>query len=256
MRDHAAMDIVDDLVAEDDRLEAILETFTDEQWLTQSLCPGWTMADVMLHLAQTDEAVIASAGASSGTGPGDAAAAHWRSSPTSVDDAMEIQVQRERAAPSVVFDRWKVARRGAVDALRAADPAVKLLWAAAPLRPATLATTRIAEHWAHALDVTEPLGIELPDTDRLRHIAWLGHGTLPYAFGLAGMEPQPIRCELTGPNGDTWTYGPPDAESRITGPAGDFCRIGAQRLTPADSALVATGPHAAAALGVLRNYAA
>lgn len=244
------MDIIDDLVAEDDRLEAILETYSEAQWLTESLCPGWTMADVMLHLAQTDESVIATAGS------GDRAAAQWRSSATSVDDAMELQVQRERAAPSIVFERWKTARRGAVHALRVADPKVKLLWAAAPLRPATLATTRIAEHWAHALDVTEPLGVALPDTDRLRHVAWLGHSTLPYAFGLAGLQPQPLRCELTGPGGETWTYGPQDAESRITGPVGDFCRIGAQRLTAADSELVATGPHAAAALGVLRNYAA
>jgi uncharacterized protein (TIGR03084 family) len=244
------MDIIADLVAEDDRLEAILETYTETKWLTESLCPGWTMADVMLHLAQSDEAVIASAGAA------DAATALWRSSATTVDGLMEEQVQRERAAPSIVFERWKTARRGAVDALRAADPNVKLRWAAAPLRPATLATTRIAEHWAHALDVTEPLGVALPDTNRLRHIAWLGHSTLRYAFGLAGLQPQPIRCELTGPNGDVWTFGPEDAESRITGPVGDFCRIGAQRMSSAASALVATGPHAAAALGVLRNYAA
>ena len=245
------MDIIDDLVAEDDRLEAILETYTEAQWLTESLCPGWTMADVMLHLAQTDESVMLSAGAAA-----DPTAPFWRSSATTVDGVMEEQVQRERAAPGIVFARWKTARRGAVDALRAADPNVKLRWAAAPLRPATLATTRIAEHWAHALDVTEPLGVALPDTDRLRHVAWLGHSTLPYAFGLTGLHPQPVRCELTGPSGETWTFGPEDAESRITGPAGDFCRIGAQRLTHADSALVATGPHAAAALGVLRNYAA
>ncbi len=246
----AAVDIIADLIAEDDRLEAILETYTDAQWSTQSLCPGWTTADVILHLAQSDEAVIASVGAA------DHAAAVWRGSATTVDGLMEEQVQRERAAPSIVFHRWRAARRGAVDALRAADPDVKLRWAAAPLRPATLATTRIAEHWAHALDVTEPLGVALADTNRLRHIAWLGHSTLPYAFGLAGLQPQPIRCELTGPSGDVWTFGPEDAMSRITGPVGDFCRIGAQRLQAADSALATTGPHAAAALGVLRNYAA
>jgi hypothetical protein len=40
-----------------------------------------------------------------------------------------------------------------------------------PLKPATLATTRLTEHWAHALDITGPLGIELPDTGRLRHVA-------------------------------------------------------------------------------------
>lgn len=119
-----------------------------------------------------------------------------------------------------------------------------------------MATTRLAEHWAHALDIAEPLGVDYPDTDRLRHIAWLAHRTLPYGFGLAGDQPQPIYCELEAPSGDTWTYGDPAAPSRITGSAAAFCRVGAQRLAPDESGLVADGPHAASALRVLRNYAA
>ena len=38
-----------------------------------------------------------------------------------------------------------------------------------PAKPATLATTRLAEHWAHGLDITGPLRVEFPDTGRLRH---------------------------------------------------------------------------------------
>ena len=72
---------------------------------------------------------------------------------------------------------------------------------AGPVKPATLATTRLAEHWAHGLDITGPLGIEFPDTERLRHIAWLAHRTLPYALSLAGQQPVAVRCELTVPDG-------------------------------------------------------
>ena len=57
---------------------------------------------------------------------------------------------------------------------------------AAPVKPATLATTRLAEHWAHGLHITGPLGVDSPDTERLRHVAWLAHRTLPYAMTLAG----------------------------------------------------------------------
>jgi hypothetical protein len=64
-----------------------------------------------------------------------------------------------------------------------------------------------------------------------------------------------VYCELIGPNGDTWSFGPSGAASRIVGMAGEFCRVGAQRLAPADSRLVATGPDGDAALSVLRNYA-
>jgi uncharacterized protein (TIGR03084 family) len=244
--------IFDDLEAELDRLEAILDGLDDAAWRSPSAAPGWSVTDVMLHLAQTEEAVVAT---TSGR-PGLPGLPDERPAEETLDQRMDRLVDVERAEPALVFERWRTARRAAVAALRAADPQRPVAWAAAPLKPATLATTRIAEHWAHALDITDPLDIPFPDTDRLRHIAWLGHGTLPYAFALVGQESHVVRCELTAPDGVTiWRFGRPDAGSAITGPVGAFCRVGAQRLAPADSGLATTGPHAAAALAVLRNYA-
>jgi uncharacterized protein (TIGR03084 family) len=241
--------IFDDLVAEQDRLESILSGLSTDEWNSPSGAPGWSVADVVLHLAQTEEGVVASAAA--GGAGGD-----WRRPGEALDDAVERQVQAERAPAAGVFERWRSARRAAVDALRRADQRQPLQWAATPLRPRTLATTRLAEHWAHGLDITGPLDIPYPDTDRLRHVAWLGHGTLPYAFALAGQAPHAVYCELTAPDGSTvWRYGPPDADSSITGAAGAFCRVGAQRLAPEQSGLIARGPYGDAALRVLRNYA-
>jgi hypothetical protein len=54
----------------------------------------------------------------------------------------------------------------------------------------------------------------------------------------------------------SWEFGPDTAGSAISGPAGDFCRVAAQRLAPEQSGLKASGPHAAAALRLLRTYAA
>jgi uncharacterized protein (TIGR03084 family) len=243
------MAIFDDLAAEQDRLEEILGGLSASQWASPSAAAGWSVTDVVLHLAQSEEGVVASA-----TGRGrDLRPDRGRS----VDEAMDDRVREERAAPEEVFRRWREARRAAVAALRAADPAVPLTWVEAPLKPATLATTRLAEHWAHGLDVTVPLGLELPDTDRLRHVAWLAHRTLPYALSVAGETPHPVYCELTAPDGTTvWRYGPPDADSAITGPVGAFCRVAAHRLDPAASGLQATGPHAATTLRHLRTYAA
>ena len=242
------MEIFSDLEAEYDRLETILGELDHHSWMSMSGAPGWTVSDVVLHLAQTDESVVISLNAPiEGTS--------WREGDVTVDDMVDAMVREQRAEPASVFDRWRTARRASVAALRTADPQRRFRWAAAPLKPMTLATTRLAEHWAHGLDITTPLGIDYPDTDRLRHIAWLGYSTLPYAFGLEGVEPAPVYCELTGPNGDVWFFGSNDAATRIVGTAGEFCRVGAQRLLPGDSQLVATGPHAALAVRVLRNYA-
>jgi uncharacterized protein (TIGR03084 family) len=242
------MTIFDDLVAEQERLEEVLGGLDEERWLSASAARGWTVADVVLHLAQTEEMVQASA-------------AHrelhlgsWTAGGTTVDERAEQAVRAERGAPAEVFERWRSARRAAVGALRGADPDQPLQWVTGRVKPATLATTRLAEHWAHGLDITGPLGIDFPDTGRLRHIAWLAHRTLPYALTLAGQPVAEVRCELTGPEGP-WEFGPPDAESVIAGPGGDFCRVAAQRMDPAASALKATGPHGATALRVVRTYA-
>ena len=240
--------IFDDLATEEEVLEAILTGLSEPAWLTASAADGWTIADVMLHLAQSEEAVQAAVA-------GDPLAPDWPPQADSVDEAMAAMVHAQRTTPEEIFGRWRTARRGALTALRQADPKRPLPWVAAPLRPRTLATTRLAEHWAHALDITGPLGIDYPDSLRLRHVAWLGHSTLPYAFALAGVQPHEVYCELTAPDDTIWRYGPPGADSSITGPAGAFCRVGARRLKPEESGLVAHGPHGPAALQVLRNYA-
>ena len=243
------MGIFDDLEAEQDRLEDILASLDDAQWAAASGAAGWTVCDVVLHLAQSEEAVLASTAGTS-----------WESRlapETTLDQVMDQLVQAERAESALVFQRWREARRGAVRALRAADPGQPLSWVATRLKPATLATTRLAEHWAHGLDITGPLGIAFPDTGRLHHVAWLAHRSLAYAFALTGEQPHEVRCDLTAPDGATsWHFGAAEAGSVISGPGAAFCRVAAQRLAPEASGLRATGRYGPAALGVLRTYAA
>jgi uncharacterized protein (TIGR03084 family) len=245
------MSIFDDLAAEQERLEKILAGLDDAQWMAASAAEGWTIADVVLHLAQSEDAVEATVTrghlrAGLGMVPGN-----------TVEEWADNAVRMERAAPAEVFGRWQRARQAALAALRAADPDRPVEWMVGTVKPATLATTRLAEHWTHGLDIAGPLGAEWPDTDRLRHIAWLAHRTLPYALGLAGQPPVQVRCELTAPDGaQTWRFGPADAESAITGAAGEFCRVAAQRLDPSRTGLQASGPHGAAALRLVRTYAA
>ena len=249
------MTVFDDLIAEQDRLEGVLLGFGDPEWLTESGAAGWTVADVVLHLAQSEEGVVASAAGAdlrttiAGGGAGGGAEL--------VSDRADEMVRAERAAPALVFARWQQARRDAMEALRAADPGRPLIWVGGPVKPATLATTRLAEHWAHGLDIIAPFGISYPDTGRLRHIAWLAHRTLPYALTMAGEQPAEVRCELAAPDGaDTWSFGPDGAESRIEGPAGEFCRVAARRTDAAvATGLRASGPHGATALRLLRTYA-
>ncbi|MEW9548300.1 maleylpyruvate isomerase family mycothiol-dependent enzyme [Nonomuraea sp. NPDC050783] len=241
-------DIFDDLAAECRRFDELLAGLTPDQWAAPSAAPGWSVADVVLHLAQTSEVI---------TDPAGAQAKAFVDTGTTVDGAVDELVAAERGLPpDALLARWRAAALAVPEHLRAQPPGTRLPWVRTPLSAATLATTRLAEHWAHALDVAGPLGLDYPDTARLRHVAWLAHRTLPYAFAVAGLAAAPVFCDLTGTDGTRWTYGDPDAPSRITGPAAEFCRVGARRLDPGRTSLAAEGPHGQDALRVLRTYAA
>jgi hypothetical protein len=97
------MVIFDDLETEQDRLQNILDGLDGVRWMAPSGAAGWTVADVVLHLAQTEEAVLASAtGASFGVRP---------EAGTALDEIMDRLVQAERAAPAQIFARQGPAGR-------------------------------------------------------------------------------------------------------------------------------------------------
>ena len=103
------------------------------------------------------------------------------------------------------------------------------------MKPVTLATTRLAEHWAHGLDITGPLGMPY------RTPTGCGNG-------LAGAPDAAVRVVVAreGARDGVMIYRPGrsdavadrpgDAESAISGPRPISARVAAQRLAPGDGA--------------------
>jgi len=227
-------------------------------WERDTPCEGWTVADVVLHLVQTDQLALASA-------EGDFAGMAARltgglpaGSAGSVDDGAAAMVERERGqAGPVLRDRWTAGAGALRQALGSGDPHRRVDWVAGQLSLLTLATTRLAETWIHTGDVAAALDVELPPTERLRHIARLAWRTLPYAFARAGRELSgPVAFELRGPAGDRWNFGD-DTEpaTLIAGEAAELCLVAARRLDPAATSLTAVGPDGADVLALVRTYA-
>src|SRR5258707_768114 len=54
-------DILTALAEQDDELDGLLAGLDEAGWARPSRCEGWTVPDVVLHLAQTDEMTVASA---------------------------------------------------------------------------------------------------------------------------------------------------------------------------------------------------
>jgi uncharacterized protein (TIGR03084 family) len=243
-------DLLDDLEAEQRELHDVVTGLTADEWLTPTPAWGWDVRDTIAHLADTDELAVGTA-----TG-GDYALNNVAALAASSEDVTYRGVMRGRRIRGGEVGAWWDRTSAAIRATLAALPAdARLPWGIG-MRTPSLITARMMETWAHGLDVRAGLGIETPDSDRLAHVAWLSTRALPYAFSVAGREmpSAPIRVELLLASGATWTYGPEEAADRITGPAGDYCRLFVQRRSRADITLEIEGDAADAAISVARAY--
>jgi uncharacterized protein (TIGR03084 family) len=246
-------DVLTALRSQLDELEGLLAPLDEAAWETPSACPGWSIADVVLHLAQTNEMAEASA-----RGALDEAAGSWeRAEGETVDDVAGSAVERGRGVPATeIHDRWRAGADTMVDAFAEVGPDERVWWVVGDMAARTLATTRIAETWIHTEDVAIGLGVDPPGTDRPWHICRPVHRTLPYAFERADRTaPGAVRFALTAPSGEPWSFGDDDAPTVIEGPALDLCRVAGQRLTAAETGLRGSGPDAEGVLALMRTFA-
>jgi uncharacterized protein (TIGR03084 family) len=237
-------------------LASLIEPLDDAGWQRPTRCEGWAVADVVLHLAQTDALALASAQGRFADGLDVLAGGLERQG--NVDDGAAAMVARERGVPNAaLFERWRSGAATVRDVLAAGDPHRRVVWVAGELSMQTLATTRLAECWIHTGDVADALGVGQEPTDRLYHIARLAWRTLPYAFARDGRTlAGPVAFDLRAPSGDRWQFVPDaDAVTVVEGAAVDLCLVAARRVAAEDTTLRATGPDAGSVLGLVRTYA-
>jgi uncharacterized protein (TIGR03084 family) len=248
--------IITALAEQHAELDDVLDRLDDSGWARVTRCDGWDVADVVLHLAQTDELAIASVEGRFDSGlallAGDLPAG------TDVDAGAAAMVERDRGRPNhELLERWRAAAAGLRRAVASAEPRHRVQWVSGLLSVQTLATTRLSECWIHTGDVAGAVGVEQTTTDRLQHIARLAWRTLPYAFQRAGRElGGPVAFHLTGPSGAAWRFTPDSPPATvITGAADELCNVAARRLPRSATSLRGDGPDAESVLELVRTYA-
>jgi uncharacterized protein (TIGR03084 family) len=255
-----------DLAAEGDQLRAAVAGLDDAGWHTPTPAEGWDVATQIAHLTWTDEvAVLAARAARGDKQEWDEVVLQAIADPEGYVDVAAAAIAKTTldastgsgtgAAGHQLLARWDAARAALADALRSADG--KLPWFGPPMSPASMATARFMETWAHAQDVYEALGTVPEPTDRIRNVCHLGIRTRDFAFGTHGLTPpaEEFRVDLVAPSGDVWSWGPESAAQTVSGSAYDFARLVTQRIHRSDTDLVATGADAQTWLGIAQAFA-
>ncbi|MEV4417134.1 TIGR03084 family metal-binding protein [Catellatospora sp. NPDC049609] len=243
-----------DLDAESADADRLVADLPPDRWSAPTPAVGWTVAHQIAHLLWTDERSLLAA-----TDP-EGFQRVLQELADSPDPLRFVDLGAQELAvlpPPELLSRWRQGRAALRTALGAVPPGTRLPWYGPPMSAASMATARIMETWAHGQDLADTLGAVREPTARLRHIAHLGVRTRDFAYAANGFDAPiaPFRVELTGPDGDVWSWGPEEGAQRVSGPALDFCLLVTQRRHRADLALRADGADADRWLDIAQAFA-
>lgn len=242
--------LLDDLLAEQAGVRELLAGVGSDDW-GRPTSPGWTVRDQVAHLA-----FFEARAATSVEHP--ALFAEERRRALADTDAYERE--HLRALPddgAAALTAWEVAADRFRRACVAADPSTRVQWFGPDMGLLSMVTARLMETWAHGQDVAQGLGIDRAPTARLRHVAALAVRARPQGYLVRGLTVprEDVRVELSGPGGESWTFGPSGAAQWVRGTAEDFCLALVRRRHVDDTALTWAGEQAGEWLHIGQAYA-
>jgi uncharacterized protein (TIGR03084 family) len=241
-------EILADLRAEHADLDALVAT-ADLDRATPA--EGWTVGDTVGHLWFFDREATTAL-----TDP-DAFRGSVEHALTDPDAFVARTLDEPRSLGARLPEVWRETRGALLAALGRADPAAKVPWYGPPMSPASFATARLMEYWAHGQDIADAIGVERRPTARLRHICHLGVRTRGFSYAVRGRQAPDgdVHVALTAPDGSTWHWGDAASPDRVEGSALEFCLVVTQRRTLGDTHLQVIGDAAAEWMSLAQAFA-
>ncbi len=234
--------VIADLVAEQEALDAVVAPLPAADWDLDTPSPRWAIRDQIGHLAFFDDtAALAISDPNGFVEHRNEFASAAMSNPKAGD---ELTLGRTRAMTAdELLAHWRDCRNRLAEAAATCGEKDRIEWYGPSMGAKSFLTARLMEAWAHGQDICDTVSVEREATDRLRHIAQLGFITRGWTYINRKMEiPEgDVRVELTSPSGDTWVFGPDDADATVRGLAEDFCLVTSQRRNLADTGLEIDG---------------
>jgi uncharacterized protein (TIGR03084 family) len=245
-------DLNADLLAETRVLDDLLAGLDDATWERATPAQGWAIRDQVSHLAYFDETAHTAA-----VDPERFRREAGELMELGAGFPDEVAAQCRDLPAAELLGWFRRARQEFVETFGKLDAKTRLPWYGTEMSAASSVTARLMETWAHGQDVADSLGVRREPTARLRHIAHLGVATFGFVFRLNDREvpATAVRVELTGPDGETWSWGLPEASDVVSGQALDFCLAVTQRRHVDDTALHVAGPVAAEWMAIAQAFA-
>ena len=244
-----------DLEAEYRELDDVVSGLDITRWSLETPFYRWTIFDEIAHIAFFDrEALLAV----DNPDRFKARAENVMQILASTDDRpAHINALLGPEHPDTLVSLWRETRTTLINRLSRMDAKDRIAWYGPDMGARSFATARLMETWAHSQDVFDALRLRRTYTHRLYHVAHIGVTTFAWSFKIRKLAPPEtgIRVELTGPAGERWAWGDPEAMERVCGCAEDFCLVVTQRRNIADTRLECRGEHVHKWLSIAQAFA-
>ncbi|MGD8166415.1 TIGR03084 family metal-binding protein [Herbiconiux sp. P16] len=231
-------ELVDDFVAENDELDAMVAPLDDLAWRNETPAPGFTIQHQIAHLATFDAAAVLAI-----TDRATFDAHRQTIDLYSEKNALDVLLPLTALGGEDLLHRWRDTRVKLEDALLKVPTSERIPWYGPAMSPASMVTARIMETWAHGQDVADALGVTRIPSWRLRHVARLACLAIPYSFRAHGLAVPsvPIRVDLWSEDDRDWSFGDAGAINHVSGSLQDFCLVMTRRRHPSDVRLQTRG---------------
>lgn len=252
MSTDAFQGLLKDLAVETAQLEALLAPLEASDWELPTPANGWAIRDQISHLAFFDEQAVLAV-----SSPGVFREGARELIAGGMDFPDRI-AERYRSMPMEdLFGWFRSSRRGLLITFGRLDGKIRVPWFGPDMSLMSSATARLMETWAHGLDVADAVGAAVTPSARLHHIAHLGVRTFAFSFELRQQRvpTDPVRVELTAPDGSVWQWGPEGVPNTVVGSALDFCLTVTQRRHFLSTDLDVRGPVARDWMALAQAYA-
>src|SRR5262245_33294967 len=140
-------ELLTDLADESADLDALVAGLPEPEWARPTPAEGWTIAHQIAHLAWTDDVTRLAAT------DGDAFLARVAAAAAGPYGLVDRGAAEFLAPPVRLLERWRTGRTALATALAEVSAGERIPWFGVSMSPASMATARIMETWAHGLDV-------------------------------------------------------------------------------------------------------
>jgi len=228
-----------------DAFDRLLCALTDADW-RRPVLRGLDVQGLVGHLIGVEDDVHRAL-----SGDPDVAAANH------VASTQPAAARQAGRPPARTRADWRRAADSTIGVARAADCDVEVAVHGLRLPLGDLLVVRAFELWIHENDIRQVAGLpaSVPDAPTLRLMTELAARLLPHAATRTGLrERTSLRLVLTGPGGGAWDVligdsAPGTGSILIVADVVGFCRLAANRVTPAELDAHVTGdPGLAAAI--------